>query len=124
MVMEIIDKFMEIIGKLLETEIIFPLSFYIGGMLFFVFGLYLLLFNCQFFQDLNKEITIEMLNSTTQYTCNSIWSLFGITNLMIAFLIFSLPLLQLIVLMLFIILEKRKSKLSKSQRSNNISGVV
>jgi len=113
---EIIDKFTEIIGKLLETDIIFPLSFYIGGMLFFVFGLCVLLFNCQFFQDLNKEVTIEMLNSTTQYTCNSIWSLFGMTTLMIAFIIFSLPLLQLIVLMLFTILEKRKNKISKKSK--------
>jgi len=103
-------KMNEIIEKLLEEKVIFQFLFYIGGILLFIIGLYIILFTCQFFQILNENVVtnIEILNSTTQYTCNSYWSLVGITALLMAFLIFSLPLLQLIVLIILKPFIKKK----------------
>jgi len=102
---------MEIIDKLLEEKIVFPVLFLIGGMLLFIIGLSILFLTCQ----IPTEITIG-IGIPTEFVCDSYGLAIGGAFLFSAFLIPFFLSIAWVASKLFIILEKRKSKLSKKSK--------
>jgi len=102
---------MEIIDKLLEEKIVFPILFLIGGTLLLLIGLFILFLTCQ----IPSEITIGE-GIPVQFVCDSYGLAIGGALLFLAFYIPIFLSMAWVVFKLFTILEKRKSKLSKKSK--------